>query len=113
MRMVSELDYSQFPVMDGNRFIGLLTENGITRWLAGKIVKEMSLVDFADARVSDLVGSEESRKNFLFVSRRMSIAEAREKFRGNGLLEAVFITEKGRNGEKLLGLINRWDLAEE
>ena len=113
MRMVSDLDFSQFPVMDGNRFIGLLTENGITRWLAGKIVDSMSLVDFADARVSDLVGSEESRKNFMFVPRRMSIAEAREMFRGNGLLEAVFITEKGRNGEKLLGLINRWDLAEE
>ena len=113
MRIVSESDYSQFPVIDEDRFVGLLTENGITRWLARKIVTSMSLVDFADARVSDLVGNEESRKNFMFVSRSMDIAEVRENFRSNALLEAVLITENGRNGEKLLGLINRWDLAEE
>lgn len=113
MRMVSALDYSQFPVVDGNDFVGLLTENGITRWLARKIVGSMSLVDFADAQVSDLVCNEESRENFLFVPRRMAISEVREKFRGNGLLESVLITENGRKGEKLLGLMNRWDLAEE
>lgn len=42
MKRVSELDFSQFPVMDGDRFIGLLTENGITRWLAKKITGTMS-----------------------------------------------------------------------
>lgn len=113
MRIVSESDYSQFPVMDGNQFIGLLTENGITRWLARKIVGSMSLVDFADAQVSELIGNEECRENFLFVSRRAAIAEVREKFRGNGLLEAALITENGRQNEKLLGLISRWDMAGE
>jgi predicted transcriptional regulator len=113
MRMVSRLEFSQFPVMEGGKFTGLLTENGITRWLAQKIANSISLVDFADAKVCDLVVNEERRENFLFIPRSMSIAEVREKFRGCGLLEAALITENGRRGEKLLGLINRWDLAEE
>lgn len=113
MRVISRLEFSQFPVLDDGKFIGLLTENGITRWLAQKIVSSMSLVDFADAKVSELVVNEERRENFIFVPRGMAITEVRGKFRGNGLLEAALITEKGRSGEKLLGLINRWDLAEE
>src|SRR5688572_30898717 len=32
--IVRARDYSQFPVVDGPRLRGLLTENGITRWLA-------------------------------------------------------------------------------
>jgi predicted transcriptional regulator len=113
MRLVAKSGFSQFPVMDGDEFVGLLTENGITRWLACKIVTSLSLVDFADARVRDLVGNEERRKNFLFVDRKMAMVEVKEKFRSNGLLEAALITEKGQAGEKLLGLINRWDLTEE
>lgn len=113
MRVVSRLEFSQFPVFDDGKFVGLLTENGITRWLAQKIAGSISLVEFADAKVSELVVNEERRENFIFVPRGMAITEVREKFRGNGLLEAALITEKGQSGEKLLGLINRWDLAEE
>jgi CBS domain-containing protein len=113
MGIVSSSDFSQFPVMDGKEVIGLLTENGITRWLARKIAGDISLVEFSDAQVRDLVGNEERRKNFIFVPRNTAIAEVREKFRRNGLLEAALITESGKSGEKLLGMINRWDLIEE
>jgi CBS domain-containing protein len=113
MAIVSRSDFSQFPVMDDKEVIGLLTENGITRWLARKISVDISLVEFADAQVRDLVGNEERRKNFIFVSRNIAIAEVREKFRREGLLEAALITESGKCGEKLLGMINRWDLIEE
>ena len=65
MRIVFESDFSQFPVMNGKEVTGLLTENGITRWLARKIVCEDSLVESADAKVSDIVMSEEKRKNFI------------------------------------------------
>lgn len=113
MRIVFDSDFSQFPVMNGKEVTGLLTENGITRWLARKVVCEDSLVESADAKVSDLVMSEEKRKNFIFVPKKMAIAEVREKFRREGMLEAALITENGKSGEKLLGMINRWDLIEE
>lgn len=113
MRIVFDSHFSQFPVMNGGDVTGLLTENGITRWLARKVVCEDSLVESADAKVSELVMSEEKRKNFIFVPKKMAIAEVREKFRREGMLEAALITENGKCGEKLLGMINRWDLIEE
>ncbi len=111
MRLVVEMKFSQFPVIEGGCFVGLLTENGITRWLAQKIVDTLSLVDFEDAKVRDLVSLEEHRTNTLFVSKDTTLAEAREKFRDNRFLEAVLITQSGRNSEKLLGLMTRWDLG--
>ena len=110
MRLVVEMKFSQFPVMEGGRFVGLLTENGITRWLARKIVDTLSLVDFEDAKVRDLVSLEEHRANSLFVSKNMTLTEAREKFRENRFLEAILITHSGQNGEKFLGLMTRWDM---
>ena len=112
MRLVVDMKFSQFPVMEGGRFMGLLTENGITRWLARKVVSALSLVDFDDAKVRDLVNEEEERANVLHVSRDTTLAEAREMFRGNRFLEAVLITQNGRKTERLLGLMSRWDLAQ-
>ncbi len=111
MRLVVDKKFSQFPVMEGSRVVGLLTENGITRWLARKVVDSMSLVELDDARVSDLVREEEDRPNALFVPKDTALAEVRGIFRNNEFLEAALITQHGRNTEKLLGLINRWDLA--
>src|SRR5688572_26040020 len=45
LRIIDQRDYSQFPVYDGRVFKGLLTENGITRWLAHHVSREMSLVE--------------------------------------------------------------------
>ncbi len=104
MRLVVDMKFSQFPVMEGARFAGLLTENGITRWLAQKIVNSLSLVEFEDAKVSDLIHEEELRSNSLFVSKSTTLAEVHEKFRNNKFLEVVLITHSGRDTEKLLGL---------
>ena len=112
MRLVVDMKFSQFPVMEGVRFTGLLTENGITRWLARKFVGTLSLVDFEDARVRDLLHEEEERVNVSHVSRDTTLAEARGMFRSNGFLEAVLITQNGRKTERLLGLMSRWDLAQ-
>lgn len=111
MRLVDAMKFSQFPVMEGIRFLGLLTENGITRWLARKVVNSDSLVELDDAKVCDLVREEEERKNAAFVSKDKPTTEVREMFRCNGFLEAILITHHGRPTEKLLGLINRWDMA--
>jgi CBS domain-containing protein len=52
LEIIAEEDFSQFPVYDeGGEFRGLLTENGITRWLAHHTVREMTLVDFEDTLV--------------------------------------------------------------
>lgn len=51
LRIIAKRDFSQFPVYSDERFRGLLTENGITRWLSRNVTAKMSLVDFDEVQV--------------------------------------------------------------
>jgi predicted transcriptional regulator len=113
LRRIHECDYSQFPVFSGSGFVGLATENGITRWMARHITGPLSLVDLEDHCVSDIVACEEARTNHLFVDRSMLVDDLLDRFRRNPSLEAGLITEKGRNDSALLGIATRWDILRE
>lgn len=113
LRKIREKDYSQFPVYDGEKFRGLLTENGITRWLAHHLSKEMSLVELDEVPVSQVLPEEEKRQNWLFVACDKTVGEAKALFAAKELLEAVLITQSGNRTEKPLGIITRWDVLRE
>ena len=109
LQAINEKEYSQFPIYDNNLFKGLLTENGITRWLAHHTIKVMSLVEFGDVLLSDILLEEENRQNFDFIPRGMTMSDAENRFIQNSLLEALLITEGGKQNETPLGIIIRWD----
>jgi predicted transcriptional regulator len=105
------MDYTQFPLYDGEKFMGLLSENGITKWLAKNV--EDGIFD-GDTLLSDVISFEEEENNFSFINREASIYEAKEAFRNyidKGLeLDALLITHSGSAHEKLMGIITRWDI---
>jgi len=110
LKLVRENNYSQFPVYKDGEFQGLITENGIAFWLASH-VKEMSLVEFEEQTVKDVLFFEEQRKNYLFIGRTTPVYEANGLFMKERFLEAVLITKNGKKTEKLLGIMTRWDLS--
>src|SRR5262249_13019171 len=55
LTVIKERDYSQFPVYEADKFRGLLTENGITRWLAHHVATKMSLVELEDVPVKEVL----------------------------------------------------------
>ena len=112
LKRISERDYSQFPVYDGNVFKGLLTENGITRWLAHHVSNELSLVELADIPVKKALREEEKRPNWLFVHRNKPVDKIKELFADHELLEAVLITYSGNRSENLLCIATRWDIIQ-
>ncbi|MFN8007522.1 MAG: CBS domain-containing protein [Terriglobia bacterium] len=112
LRLISLRDYSQFPVYDAERFQGLLTENGITRWLADHIAKEISLIELEGVSVRHVLLNEEKRPNFLFVSQDMLVDDVKELFASHELLEAGIITLTGKRSESLLGIATRWDMIQ-
>jgi len=111
LRVIKEMDYTQFPLYDGEKFMGLLSENGITKWLAKNV--EDGIFD-GDTLLSDVISFEEEENNFSFINREASIYEAKEAFRNyidKGLeLDALLITNSGSAHEKLMGIITRWDI---
>jgi predicted transcriptional regulator len=105
LRQIAKLSFSQFPIYSGTTFKGLLTENGITRWLAHHVTKTLSIVELEDVSVRDAVPEEEKRENWAFVSREESIDSVRGLFIDKKLLEAVLITHSGSHRESPLGIV--------
>jgi predicted transcriptional regulator len=110
LEIITRRNYSQFPVYEDKQFRGLLTENGITRWLGQHVVTNLSLVDLDDVPVAQVLKNEEERINFRFVARNMLVDDVRGLFACNVLLEAVLITAHGKESETLLGIGTRWDI---
>lgn len=111
LQKVYHLDFSQFPVYHKERFVGLLTENGITRWLADYAQNHDSILLLTDATVQNVLEKEERRSNFKFVARTMTLDEAVYAFRSVPDLEAVLVTANGKEHEKLLGIGTHWDIT--
>lgn len=110
LKSINEKDFSQFPIYHKERYIGLLTENGITRWLAKHSTKEMTLIDLGEVNVKDVLSQEEQRKNCQFTPRSSTVLDAENLFAHNAMLEALLISETGKPSEKLIGIITRWDV---
>jgi predicted transcriptional regulator len=110
LRQIAARDFSQFPIYSGATFKGLLTENGITRWLARHVTGTLSIVELEDVSVRQVVPEEEGRANWAFAARDEEVESVREMFAAKELLEAVLITQTGKRSESPLGIVTRWDI---
>lgn len=110
LQLVAEHGFSQFPVLgEEGEIVGLLTENGITRWLSSEVCKE-SMIEFEEVKVHQVMAHEESRENMQIVGRHRLVNDIRKLFSDKNLLEAAIITQTGKKTEKPIGIITRWDL---
>jgi len=110
LKIIRQRDYSQFPVYEGDCFCGLLAENGITRWLAHHVATEISLVELDDIPIKQVLENEEKRKNYHFVAQDTRVDDVGQLFVSQESLEAVLITQSGKESETLLGIATRWDM---
>lgn len=94
------------------RFLGLLTENGITRWLAYHVASNVSLVELEEVSVKEVLENEEVRKNCNFVAKDTRVDTIVGLFASEEMLEAVLVTSNGTESEKLLGISTRWDIIQ-
>lgn len=114
LQLVHEFQYSQFPVFNSEgEFISLVTESGITNWLASNVNDD--LISFEETRISDLLSVDELAETYCFISRRTTVYEAKDYFlqaaNEGRKLEALLITESEKSNQSLLGIVTHWDLA--
>lgn len=114
LQLVQQFQYSQFPVFNSKgEFISLVTESGITNWLASKVKDD--LISFEETVVSDLLSVDELAETYRFISRITTVYEAKDYFlqaaNEGRKLEALLITESGKSNQALLGIVTHWDLA--
>jgi hypothetical protein len=106
--------FSQAPVYDGSKYIGLLTAKTITRWM-GKNAAE-DIFSLTGTRCREILEFTEDRDHAAFLGVNSTVFEALElyqQYQSRGKhLEAILVTHSGKSSQKLLGLLNVWDLPE-
>lgn len=113
LTVIKEHGFSQFPIYEEGNFVGLITDRGITRWMANQLTisTEICLV----GRVADVLSLEKNNRNYMFMNQDQTIYDAREKYNRhldlyNSRLEAILITDTGKANETLLGMATPYDI---
>ncbi|MGE5580443.1 MAG: CBS domain-containing protein [Bacillota bacterium] len=111
-----ETGYSQFPVYQQDQYLGLVTDGGIARWLAGWLNGKGrdTGMDPLDLTVGEVLKSEKNPDRARFISRNATVYQAESLFESSSgnqwRLAALLITENGDPKEKLLGIITPFDI---
>lgn len=111
LERIVKFNFSQFPVYNNGTFVGLLTVNGIARWLALRTLTGKAW-DPTTVTVSEVLKSEENLENVRFINADATADEAWAMFANHPILEALLITKTGRADEELEGIITRVDIFE-
>jgi CBS domain-containing protein len=112
VKIMLERNLSKIPVLKDRRFTGLLTGDTIARWLGSHA--EEPTINLLEATVAEVLQYAEERDDHAYLSRESSVFEAIELFqryqkRGKRL-QAILITESGRSGEHIIGIMTLSDL---
>lgn len=108
LETVAEKRFSQFPLYDHGKFLGLITLRTI-----GLFFAEASLagdLDLSRRTAEDFLLEKAKRTNFEFVAKDATVSEVEEKFHMEATLEAVLITKDGNPDGNLLGIVRPRDI---
>ncbi len=115
MQEMDDKTYTHVPVMERDKMIGVFSENTILAYL----VHHKDAIIMKDTKVSEFrefIGLDKHKSEYFeFVSRDTLFSDVEVLFQ-KGLKErkrvaVVYITEHGKQDEKLLGMITAWDVA--
>ncbi|GAA2245173.1 hypothetical protein GCM10010401_18090 [Rarobacter faecitabidus] len=111
LAVMREREISQIPVYDNGTFAGLLTTNGIARWLALHVDDNGDAL-IEEARVRDVLSHVESYEVAVFLPVTVSVAEAIATLSPAAGPKVVILTASGRDTDPPQGLLVRSDLGE-
>lgn len=108
--------YTHVPVYEKNKFIGVFSESSITKWLGDSAESDGFLLE--QTRIGELKKYldqlDDEFNCYKFISRTTDVFNIQDAFLSlvsqHKRLGAVFITERGKEDEKILGIITAWDL---
>jgi CBS domain-containing protein len=112
IRSMMEQTYSQMPVYDGKRFLGLLTMETVARFLGEHLDKTVR--DLRLTPLREVLNCTECEDAHIFIPAKMRLTEVLMKFeesdRQGKRIQAMLITREGGPDEKLIGIITIWDI---
>ena len=102
-------DYSQLVVEKKDGSFGMITREGISRWVETHMDEDV--VSLKEVKLENIHHLEDI-KSWDFISTNKSIYDAAALFsHDTRRIQALIITEKGRPKEKPLGILTFWDIS--
>jgi CBS domain-containing protein len=113
-RKMRERSFSQLPVYEDNRLVGLLTAETIARWLAARLDGGIGMLE--EEPVAHVLGHQEKTRNHMLMGQAATVydalAEFDEALHAGVTLEAILLTNSGQPIEKPLGIITVADMPQ-
>lgn len=119
LRLMETMDkngYSHIPVLENGVFYGVFSAGSVFQYLLqnrGKGIGPNTTI----RELKKQIDIREHKENYQFLPRNATYFQVREAFEivhgKNKRVSAVFITENGRPGERLLGMLTPWDVLGE
>lgn len=108
LEAIHKKGFSKFPIYHKNEFKGLISESGITKWLAANKFKEVKKVN-----MSEILPFQKD-SNYQFIHKDTTVFEAvdifKEQIEKGNRVDALLITKTGSQKEPLQGIITSWDI---
>jgi len=111
LRIMSRRGFSQLPVLEDKVFVGILTGNVITRYVAQSVdVKGELVIDTSKIAVSEVLNYQKNHDEVRFISKSMTTYELVEIITHQPSPSGVyFITETGSKSERILSICTHGD----
>ncbi|MCC3145939.1 CBS domain-containing protein [Halanaerobium sp. Z-7514] len=115
IKLMKKNSFSQIPVLDDeNKFIDLLTNNTVARWLGDLEDQGGGKLIMNDTPILNVLNYKENYVDYKFISKDLNIINTLDFFynesESRNKIESLLITHSGN--EKILGIITHWDIPE-
>jgi CBS domain-containing protein len=111
-RKMHDGSFSQLPVYDGDRLVGLLTAETVARWLASRLAGCLGLLE--EEAVESVMRHEEGTHAHVVMDRDATVEDALTAFddhlHSGKSLDAIILTHGGRGTERPLGIVTVSDI---
>lgn len=113
-RIMHDKSFSQLPVVEGSKIVGLLTTETIARWLATQFQKNEGILE--DEPIAAVLKHQEKDSTYKVLSREANAFDALATFdealhAGNDL-DAILLTHNGSKNESILGILTPFDIPQ-
>ncbi len=112
--VINQVRYTQFPVFDGDKLVGIVSSIGVTKYLAKAMNKDIRSIK--ETTVKHILEVEDDQKLYEVISADTSIFNIEEIFSKRikeGRTTYILLIAKGNKIEKksdLIGIITPWDI---
>lgn len=112
LQLILERSISQVPIRRGREMIGLLTTDTIARWLGTCV--EGHAVNLGDTPLATVLDYTENKESHAFFTKTATVFDVIDLFQSREhlgkRLDAILITNQGRDTEEILGIVTISDL---